>query len=140
MADRHAVAPARSLLPAGSRRSTPALLAVLIAVAVVVSAAAQGQQPAMPVAKPWDAVLICSFNIQVFGESKMAKREVVEVLARVARKFDIVAIQEVRAKSDEVVPSFVRAVNADGSQYHYVIGPREGRTVSKEQYLSLIHI
>jgi DNA-binding protein Fis len=40
----------------------------------------------------------------------------------------------VRAKSDEVVPSFVRAVNADGSQYHYVIGPREGRTVSKEQY------
>jgi endonuclease/exonuclease/phosphatase family metal-dependent hydrolase len=64
----------------------------------------------------------------------MAKREVVEVLARVARKFDIVAIQEVRAKSDEIIPSFVRAVNADGSQYHYVIGPREGRTVSKEQY------
>jgi endonuclease/exonuclease/phosphatase family metal-dependent hydrolase len=79
-------------------------------------------------------VLIASFNIQVFGESKMAKQHVVEVLARVVRKFDIVAIQEVRAKSDEIIPSFVRAVNADGSRYHYVIGPREGRTVSKEQY------
>jgi endonuclease/exonuclease/phosphatase family metal-dependent hydrolase len=100
----------------------------------LVAAAARGQQPAPPAAKPWDAVMICSFNIQVFGESKMAKREVVEVLARVVRKFDIVAIQEVRAKSDEVIPSFLRAINADGSQYHYVIGPREGRTVSKEQY------
>lgn len=95
---------------------------------------ARAQQPAGPAVKPWDAVLVASFNIQVFGESKMAKQQVVEVLARVVRKFDIVAIQEVRSKSDEVIPSFVRAVNADGSQYHYVIGPREGRTVSKEQY------
>ena len=89
---------------------------------------------AQPVAKPWDAVLISSFNIQVFGESKMAKPQVVEILARVVRKFDIVAIQEVRAKSDDIIPRFVQAVNADGSRYHYLIGPREGRTSSKEQY------
>lgn len=84
--------------------------------------------------KPPDALLICSFNIQVFGESKLAKPEVVEVLARVVRMVDIVAIQEVRAKSDSVVPTFVQAVNADGSRYHWVIGPRLGRTSSKEQY------
>ncbi len=84
--------------------------------------------------KPPDALLVCSFNIQVFGESKLAKPEVVAVLARVVRMFDIVAIQEVRAKSDSVVPTFVQAVNADGSRYHWVIGPRLGRTVSKEQY------
>lgn len=91
--------------------------------------------PSPPAAgKPPDALLICSFNIQVFGESKLAKPEVVEVLARVVRMFDIVAIQEVRAKSDSVVPTFVQAVNANGSQYHWVIGPRLGRTVSKEQY------
>jgi deoxyribonuclease-1-like protein len=93
-----------------------------------------GVAAAAPAAKPWDGVLVASFNIQVFGESKMAKRNVVEVLARVVRTFDIVAIQEVRAKSDAIVPEFVRAVNADGSRYHYVIGPRQGRTVSKEQY------
>ncbi|MFM7034625.1 MAG: endonuclease/exonuclease/phosphatase family protein [Planctomycetia bacterium] len=92
--------------------------------------------PAAPVpsSKPSDAVLIASFNIQVFGESKLAKREVVDVLARVVRMFDVVAVQEVRAKSDDVVPTFVKAVNADGSRYHWVIGPRLGRTVSKEQY------
>lgn len=93
------------------------------------------QAPVGPMAKPWDAVLIASFNIQVFGESKMAKQHVVEVLTRVVRNFDIVAIQEVRAKSNDIIPSFVRAVNADGSRYHYVIGPREGRTNSKEQYV-----
>jgi len=98
------------------------------------AARAQYAAPTIPVQKPAGAILVASFNIQVFGESKMAKRQVVEVLARVVRQFDIVAIQEVRAKSDDVVPSFVRIVNADGSRYHYVIGPREGRTVSKEQY------
>jgi len=129
------VASAHPLPSARPRPFAAAVRAIVVGAAVVVGAIpARGQQPAMPAAKPWDAVLVCSFNIQVFGETKMAKREVVEVLARVARKFDIVAIQEVRAKSDEIIPSFVRAVNADGSQYHYVIGPREGRTVSKEQY------
>jgi len=109
-------------------------------------AAAVGAPPAggpapgpsiLPASRPWDAVLIASFNIQVFGESKIAKPQVVEILARVVRQFDIVAIQEVRAKSDSVIPRFVDAVNADGSRYHWIIGPREGRTVSKEQYCFL---
>jgi len=102
---------------------------------VAFAPAARAQVAGMgPAPKPAGAILVASFNIQVFGESKMAKRHVVEVLARVVRQFDIVAIQEVRAKSDEIIPSFVRAVNADGSRYHWVIGPRQGRTVSKEQY------
>jgi endonuclease/exonuclease/phosphatase family metal-dependent hydrolase len=104
---------------------------VICCLAVLLPAAASAQ----PVVKPWDAVLIASFNIQVFGESKLAKTQVVEILARVVRKFDIVAIQEVRAKSDDIIPRFVQAVNADGSRYHYLIGPREGRTSSKEQYV-----
>ena len=87
-----------------------------------------------PAGKPTDAVMIASFNIQVFGESKLAKPQVVDVLTKVVRQFDIVAVQEVRAKSDSVVPTFVSKINADGSRYQYVIGPRLGRTVSKEQY------
>ena len=85
--------------------------------------------------KPADAITIASFNIQVFGESKIAKPQVVDVLARVVRGCDIVAIQEVRAKSDHVIPQFLEAVNADGSRYQFVIGPRLGRTASKEQYV-----
>jgi deoxyribonuclease-1-like protein len=96
------------------------------------------QAPVAPVAaasgKPADAITIGSFNIQVFGESKIAKPQVVDVLARVVRGFDVVAIQEVRAKSDSVIPQFISAINADGSRYAFVIGPRLGRTASKEQY------
>ncbi len=81
-----------------------------------------------------DKLLIATFNIQVFGESKLAKREVVDVLVQVVRQFDIVAIQEVRAKSDEILPRFLAAINADGSRYDFLIGPRLGRTNSTEQY------
>jgi deoxyribonuclease-1-like protein len=84
--------------------------------------------------RPSSSILIASFNIQVLGKSKMEKPSVVEVLARVIRQFDVVAIQEVRAKEDNILPQLVAAVNADGHRYNFIIGPRLGRTVSKEQY------
>ncbi|MEI6239191.1 MAG: endonuclease/exonuclease/phosphatase family protein [Planctomycetia bacterium] len=121
-------------LPAPPSALRSLVAAWLIVVHAAAVASAQYAAPAGPAPKPAGAILVASFNIQVFGESKMAKAQVVDVLARVVRQFDIVAIQEVRAKSDDIVPAFVRAINADGSRYHYVIGPREGRTVSKEQY------
>ena len=49
-------------------------------------------------------------------------------------KKEEVAIQEVRAKEDDILPQLVAAVNADGSRFTYLIGPRLGRTVSTEQY------
>ncbi|TWT84529.1 Endonuclease/Exonuclease/phosphatase family protein [Planctomycetes bacterium CA13] len=85
--------------------------------------------------RPIDKLLIATFNIQVFGKSKMAKPEVVDVLAKVVRHFDLVAIQEVRAQDDNILPDFIRAINADGSQYGFIIGPRIGRTSSTEQYV-----
>ena len=96
-----------------------------------------GGQPAAQLSssrRPVNSILIASFNIQVLGKSKMAKPRVVEVLAHTLRQFDLVAIQEVRAKEDDILPQLVGAVNADGSRYDFVIGPRLGRTVSTEQY------
>jgi endonuclease/exonuclease/phosphatase family metal-dependent hydrolase len=100
-----------------------------------------GSSPAsnVPVSVPGstaggDFIRISSFNIQVFGEAKLAKREVVEVLAKIVQNFDIVAIQEIRAQSQTVLPTFVAAINSGGARYDYVIGERVGRTMSKEQY------
>ncbi len=87
-----------------------------------------------PSRKPAETVTIASFNIQVFGTSKLSKSWVVDILAQVVRQFDVVAIQEVRSKEDRVLPDFVAAINADGSRYNFLIGPRLGRTVSTEQY------
>src|SRR5262249_47995404 len=78
-------------------------------------------------------IKIATFNIQVFGRSKLAKPEVMQVLAETIRKFDVVAIQEVRAETDVVRP-FVDLINSAGRHYDYVVGPRLGRTSSKEQY------
>lgn len=83
---------------------------------------------------PTNSLLISSFNIQVLGKSKMSKPGMPQALASIIRNFDVVAIQEVRAKDDDILPELVSAINADGSQYRFVIGPRLGRTASTEQY------
>lgn len=80
------------------------------------------------------AIRIASFNIQVFGTSKLDKPDVMDVLVRTVRQFDIVAIQEVRASDTTVVSQFVSRLNAAGRRYDAVTGPRLGRTSSKEQY------
>jgi endonuclease/exonuclease/phosphatase family metal-dependent hydrolase len=85
-------------------------------------------------ARAGGTVRIASFNIQVFGTSKLAKREVMEVLAETVRKFDLVAIQEVRSTTDDILPRFVELINSTGRHYNFIIGPRKGRTNSKEQY------
>jgi endonuclease/exonuclease/phosphatase family metal-dependent hydrolase len=89
--------------------------------------------PLPQVARDGNAIRVASFNIQVFGESKMDKPRVRALLVEIVRQFDVVAIQEIRAKAD-ILPRFVDEVNATGRHYDYVIGPRLGRTSSKEQY------
>ena len=81
-----------------------------------------------------DTVRIASFNIQVLGKSKLNKPEVMQVLADIVRRFDVVAVQEIRSKTDDILPRFVDLINSTGRHYDYVIGPRLGRSVSKEQY------
>jgi deoxyribonuclease-1-like protein len=89
---------------------------------------------APPVKRTGETIRVASFNIQVFGRSKSEKPHVIDMLARIVRHFDIVAIQEIRAKDQSILPEFIDKINATGRKYDYVIGPRIGRSVSKEQY------
>ena len=82
-----------------------------------------------------DRLIIGSFNIQVFGVAKSSDPFVMERLVDITRRFDLLAIQELRARDQSVIVNFVSQVNADGSRYGYVVGKRQGRTVSKEQYV-----
>ncbi len=84
-----------------------------------------------------DEITVASWNIQVLGESKIKKSEVMEVIVDVIRRFDIIAIQELRAKDETFADRFLSKVNSDGSEYDVVVGPRLGRSNSKEQYLYL---
>jgi deoxyribonuclease-1-like protein len=89
---------------------------------------------APPVQRAGGTIRIATFNIQVLGTAKLAKPRVVDILAQVARRFDVLAIQEVRSKTQDVLPRLIDAINAGGRKYDFVIGPRLGRTSSKEQY------
>ena len=81
-----------------------------------------------------ETLRIGAFNIQIFGISKASKPEVMSILADIIRTYDVIAIQEIRDASQTALPALVDIVNADGSQYDYVVSERLGRTTSKEQY------
>jgi deoxyribonuclease-1-like protein len=91
-------------------------------------------QVAAPPVKPTDTIRIATFNLNIFGEKKVSDRQVMDYLVQICRHFDIIAVQEIRSQHQNVLTLLVDALNADGSHYEYVIGPRLGRTSSKEQY------
>jgi len=74
---------------------------------------------------------IMSFNIQIFGVSKMARPEVARILVDIVSGADIIAVQEVRSLVIDPVEQFMALLP---DVYKYVIGPRQGRSSSKEQY------
>ena len=88
----------------------------------------------IPAAQTGETVRIATFNIQGFGDRKSAKPHVMEYLANIIRRFDVVAIQEIRTKSPDHMSRFVDLINSTGRRYDYVIGERLGRSSSKEQY------
>lgn len=79
-------------------------------------------------------ILIASFNIQAFGVKKVSDPVVVDRIVRILRLFDVIAIQEVRATDQTVLPQLLQMVNSQGARYDFILGPRLGRTDSKEQY------
>ena len=87
-----------------------------------------------------DTIKIASFNIQVFGRAKASKPEVMATLASIISQFDIVAIQEIRDKSGKAIKDLEVAVDDLGMNYDFIIGPRLGRTNSKEQYAYMYRV
>lgn len=82
-----------------------------------------------------ETIRVATFNLRAFGEAKLRDQQAMEVLVAILRQFDLIAIQEVRAAQQDVLPRLIELLNAGGQyQYDYAIGPRLGRTSSKEQY------
>jgi endonuclease/exonuclease/phosphatase family metal-dependent hydrolase len=78
---------------------------------------------------------ITAFNIQIFGEAKSQKGDVMTVLTKIVREFDIVLIQEIRDASGQTIPNFVEKINQmGGPNYSFISSERLGRTTSKEAY------
>jgi deoxyribonuclease-1-like protein len=87
---------------------------------------------------PNSTVKLAAFNLQIFGTSKAGNLEVMDVLSKTIKNFDIVAVQEIRDSSQTALPALRNSVNdMAGPKYDFVVSDRLGRTTSKEQYAYL---
>lgn len=87
-------------------------------------------------------IKIATFNIQVFGKTKAAKPDIMAQLVAIIRKYDVVAIQEIKDITGAVPVLFLDAVNAaSGPDYGMLLSPRTGvqadDKASQEQYAVL---
>lgn len=105
----------------------------LLTVFLFTAGCAASSKSKVTASKP-KTITIASFNIQIFGESKINNPEVMRTLAKIIRRFDVVAIQEVRSTRNNVIPTLLSYVNRISPRYGYIISERLGRTGSKEQY------
>ena len=89
-----------------------------------------------PVAnRPPRLLMVGSFNIQRFGETKASKPEVMAHLETIALPFDVLAIQEVQSKDKKVIKDFIEALNQKHqAHFNYVTSPFLGSNDYKESY------
>lgn len=81
-----------------------------------------------------DRIKIASFNIQIFGQSKIKNQEIMKTISRIVKEYDLIAIQEVRSKKQDIIPALLSYVNDADTNYDYIISKRLGTTNIKEQY------
>lgn len=79
-------------------------------------------------------IRIASFHVPALGATKLAKPHVFEMLVRILRRFDVVALQGIQSNRDDILPLLVERLNQSGRSYDYMIGPRVGRTAPLEQF------
>ena len=82
---------------------------------------------------------IASFNIKVFGETKMGKPAVVDALVDIVLTYDLVAVQEIKDIDQTVPYDFLDAINAKSpTAWEMLLSPRSGLQdddqSSQEQY------
>jgi hypothetical protein len=58
-------------------------------------------------------IRIANFNIQVFGSRKAADSSVMTVLARIARQFDVMAVEEFRDETGRAPQQYLERINRE---------------------------
>jgi len=111
----------------------PVLILVLILIFTAGCGIAENDTRSSGEAKK-DHITVASFNIQIFGQTKISNPEIMDIISKIIKRYDVVAIQEVRSKEQNVIPTLLSYVNGANTSYDYIISKRLGRTASKEQY------
>jgi hypothetical protein len=78
-----------------------------------------------------ETIKLFSFNMQIFGVAKAANDEAMAILADMVSRSSVTAVQELRSVDLGPVTGFMRLLPPN---YAFLLGPREGRSRSKEQF------
>lgn len=92
-----------------------------------------GASPVAAQERPKETLRIASFNMHGIGERSQSGAAM-EQTVRILGQFDLVAIQSVRSRHDDVLPNLVSRLNANGRKFDFMIGPRVGRNDNREQF------
>ncbi|HMO15715.1 MAG TPA: endonuclease/exonuclease/phosphatase family protein [Pirellulaceae bacterium] len=84
-----------------------------------------------------DVIRIASFNIQALGDKKLNQPEITAILGSIIREFDIVAIQEIRTRDQQLLARFTDEINSGGRRFQLVCSEAIGRTSYQERYAFL---
>ncbi len=98
---------------------------------------AQQPQEQLPVPKGRTTIRIATINLGPFDQKKLDKPHVVDRLVQVIGRFDVVAIQDVRARDQGLLIEFLERINAGGRHYDFATSPDVGRN-EVEQYSAFL--
>ncbi len=86
-----------------------------------VSAAATGQRKA---GQPRSQnLLIATWAVSGFGPQQLRDPEVMETFVAIVSRFDVLALQQLRATERDFLRNLVARINRDGGRYDYLVGP-----------------
>lgn len=81
---------------------------------------------------------VATFNIQKLGPTKAGRSDVMDTLASIVRRYDLVAVQEIQDRHGKVPLQLLALINEPGDAFAMVLSPRTGQQPddrnSQEQY------
>ncbi len=83
--------------------------------------------------QPRDTIRIASFNLSGWGDGQRDRPAVTDMLVRLIGQFDVIALQDIRSRRDDLLPNLMIELNRTGRAFDFMIGPRIGRGETREQ-------
>jgi hypothetical protein len=74
-----------------------------------------------------ESLRIASWALNGFGPQQLRDPELATIVVDAIKRFDIVALQQVRASERDFLPNLLAMLNRDGRAYDYLAGPLQGR-------------
>ncbi len=80
-----------------------------------------------------NSIRVATFNVQALSDEKLTDENTLIYLAKIFQKFDVVAVQEVRASDPALLQRFVRRINEGQLNYAYALSPVANTGTQAEQ-------